>query len=91
MAKKDNIKILIVEIYSNPPSKNCPTNIIIYIHIDEIWSIDLADFLDYKTSNNKGYRYIFIIIDIFSKTVWALPLKNTSSQTITDDFSNILN
>ena len=32
-------------------------------------SFDLADFLDYKTSNNKGFRYIFIIIDNFSKYV----------------------
>ena len=29
------------------------TNKIVYNHFDEIWSIDLADFLDYKTSNNK--------------------------------------
>ena len=47
--------------------KNYPTNEKIYNHIDEIWSIDLADFSDYKTSNNKGFRYIFVIIDNYSK------------------------
>ena len=46
--------------------------------------------IDYKISNNKSYRYIFIIIDNFSKYLWAIPLKNKYSQTITDDFSNIL-
>ena len=61
-----------------------------YNHIDEIWSIDLANFLHYKISNNKGFRYIFIIIDNFSKYVWAIPLKNKCSQTITNEFSNIL-
>ena len=65
--KKDLIKIFIDEIYSSPPRKNYPTNKIIYNHSYEIWSIDLADFLDYKTSNYKGFRYIFIITDYFAK------------------------
>ena len=87
---KDKIKIFIDEIYSTPPRKNYPTNKVIYKHVDEIWSIDLADMIDYKTSNNKGFRYIFIIIDNFSKYLWAIPLKNKYSQTITNEFSNIL-
>ena len=90
MSKKDNIKTFIDEIYSFPPKKNFPTYKIIYNNIDEIWSIDLADFSDYKTSNNRGYRYILIVIDNFSKNLWAIPLKNKNSQTITQEFSNIL-
>ena len=90
MVKRDLTKIFIDEIYSSPPRKNYPTNKIIYDHIDEIWSIDLADFSDYKTSNNKGFRYIFIVIDNFSKYLWTIPLKNKYSQTITNEFSNIL-
>ena len=88
--KKDLTKILIDEIYSKPPRKNYPTNKIVYNYIDEIWSIDLADMIDYKISNNKGFRYIFIVIDNFSKYLWAIPLKNKYSQTITNEFSNIL-
>ena len=84
------MKIFIDEIYSKPPKKNYPTNKIIYNHIDEIWSIDLADMIDYKTSNKKNYRYIFIIIDNLSKYLWAIPLKNKYSQTITNEFSNII-
>ena len=90
MSKKDLTKTFIDEIYRKPPKKNYPTKTIIYNHIDEIWSIDLADFLDYTTSNNKGFRYIFIKIDNFSKYLWAIPLKNKYSQTITNEFSNIL-
>ena len=70
--------------------RNYPTNKIIYNNIDQIWSIDLVDMIDYKISNNKGYRYIFVIIDNFSKYLWAIPLKNKNSQTITQEFSNIL-
>ena len=90
MIRKNLTKIFIDEIYSKPPRKNYPTNKIIYNHLDEIWSIDLADMVDYKISNNKGFRYIFIITDNFSKNLWAIPLKNKYSQTITNEFSNIL-
>ena len=83
-------KTFINEIYSNPPTKNYKTNKIVYNHLDEIWSIDLADMIDYKISTNKGYRYIFVIIDNFSKYRWCIPLKNKSSKTVTDVFSNIL-
>ena len=58
--KKDLTKTFIDEIYSKPPQKNYPTNKIVYNHADEIWSIDLADMIDYKISNNKGFRYIFM-------------------------------
>ena len=80
--KKDNTESFVDEIYSSPPKKNYPTDKIFYNHIDEIWSIDLADFSDYKISNNKGFRYIFVIIDKFSKYLWAiLYLKNKYSKT----------
>ena len=90
MVKRDLTKIFIDEIHSKPPMRNYPTNKMVYNHIDEIWSIDLADFSDYKTSNNKGFRYIFIIFDNYSKYLWAIPLKNKYSQTITNEFSNNL-
>ena len=90
MTNKDLTKTFIDGIYSKAPKKNYETNKIIYNHTDEIWSIDLADMIDYKISNNKGYRYIFIIIDNFSKYLWAIPLKNKYSQTITNEFSNII-
>ena len=90
MIKKDLTKIFIDEIYSEPPMTNYLTNKIVYNHIDEICSIDLADMIDYKISNNKGFRYIFIIIDNYSKYLWAIPLKNKYSQTIANEFSNFL-
>ena len=70
--------------------RHYPTDKRLYNHIDEIWSIDLAGFSDYKTSNNKGYRYIFIKIDNLSYYTWAIPLKNEYGETITKEFSNIL-
>ena len=87
MVKKDLIKIFIDEIYSKPPKKNYSTNKVVYNHIDEIWSIEM---IDYKISNNKGFRFIVVMIDNFSKYLWAIPLKNENGKTITDEFSIVL-
>ena len=49
----------------------------------------MADFSDYKTSNNEGFRYKFVIIDNFWNYLGVLPLKNRNSQIVTNEFSNI--
>ena len=54
MPKIDLIKLFIDEIYSNPPRKNDLTKKKFDNHVDEKWSIDLAGFPGYKTTNNKG-------------------------------------
>ena len=89
--KKDNVKIFIDEIYFKPPLKNFESNKTIVKNIDETWSIDLLDMSDYGISNNNGFRDIFIIIDNFSKFAFTIPLKNKYAQTVTTEFSNIIN
>ena len=85
-----NIKIFINEIYSKPPKKNYITNKTDVYYIDDIWSLDILDLKDYGPKNNRGYRYVLVIIDNFSKYGWTVPLKNKNSQTIKDSFENIL-
>ena len=46
--------------------------------------------IDYKVPNNKGFRYIFIKNDNFSKYLWCISPKNKNSKTVTVVFSNIL-
>ena len=48
---------------------------VIVNHIDEIHSCDLVDMIKYSRIN-KGYKYIFTNIDIFSKYAWAFPIKS---------------
>ena len=85
-----NIKIFINEIYSKPPKKYYPTNKTDVYHIDDIWSLDVLDLKDYGPKNNRGYRYVLVTIDNFSKFGWTIPLKNKNAQTIKDSFENIL-
>ena len=73
--KTDLTKNLIDEIYFPPPEKIYPTNKITYNHIDAVWSTDLADMIDFKTSNRKRFRFVFVIIDMFSKNIWCIPLQ----------------
>ena len=48
------------------------------------------DLKNYGPENNRGYRYILVIIDNFSKYSWTIPLKNKNAQTIKDPLENIL-
>ena len=84
------IKIFINEIYSKPPKKNYPTNKTDVYYIADIWSLDILDLKDYGPENNRGYRYVLVTIDNFSKYGWTIPLKNKNAQTIKDSFENIL-
>ena len=85
-----NIKLFINEIYSKPPKKNYPTNKTGVYLIDEIWSLDILDFKDYGPENNRGYRYVLVVIDNFSKFGWTILLKNKNAQTIKDSFGKII-
>ena len=85
-----NIKIFMDEIYSKPPKKYYPTNKTDVYHIDDIWSLDILDLKDNGPENNKGYRYVLVVIDNFSKFGWTVPLKNKNALTIKDSFENIL-
>ena len=58
--------------------------------IDDTLSSDLLDMNDYGPKNNRGYRYILVVIDNFSKFDWTIPLKNKYAQSRTDAFSQII-
>ena len=59
-------------------------------HVDDIWAADLVD-MQYYSRSNKGYKYILMIIDVFSKYGWAEPLKNKKGVEIVGAFTKIWN
>ena len=61
---------------------------IIINHIDETHSCDLVDMQKYSKVN-RGYKYIFTNIDIFSKYVWGFPLKTKTIKDIKPCFEKI--
>ena len=83
-------KIFVNEVFSKGPKESYPTNKTEVYHIVEIWPLDIIDLKDYGPENNRGYRYVLVIIDNFSKFGCTIPLKNKNAQTIKDSFENIL-
>ena len=61
---------------------------VIVNHINEIHSADLVDMTQYSKMN-RGYKYIFTNIDIFSKYAYAFPLKSKFIQDIKPCFEKI--
>ena len=85
-----SIKIFLNKICSKPPKRGYPTNKTDVYHLDDIWRLDILDLKDYCPENNRGYRYVLVIIDNFSKIGWTIPLKNLNAQTTKDSFENVL-
>ena len=52
---------------------------------DNIWDGDLAD-MQSLSKYNKGIKYLLCAIDLFSKYVWVIPLKNKRGITIANVF-----
>ena len=61
---------------------------VIVNYINEIHSTDLVDMTQYSKMN-KGYKYIFTNIDVFSKIAYAFPLKSKKIQDIKPCFEKI--
>ena len=56
---------------------------------DNIWGADLAD-MQLISKFNKGFTFFLCVIDIFSKYVWVLPLKDKKGVSTVDVFQKIL-
>ena len=61
---------------------------VIVNHINEIHTADLVDMVQYSKIN-KGYKYIFTNIDVFSKIAYAYPIKSKKIQDIKPCFQKI--
>ena len=91
-SKQDTIKtkqqLLAKELFS-PQITKFRRERILSSYKDETWSADLI----YKSSlskDNKNYKFILTVIDIFRKYAWAIPLKNKSGLSITNGFEIVL-
>ena len=62
---------------------------VIVNHINEIHSTDLVDMTQYSKIN-KGYKYIFTNIDVFSKYAYAYPIKSKKIQDIKQHYLEII-
>jgi hypothetical protein len=57
--------------------------------IDYLWQADLADMASLSQWNN-GYKYILVVIDVFSKYVWAKPVKSKTAKEVLGAFNMMM-
>ena len=56
--------------------------------IDKIWCSDLVEMQPFSKWN-KGNRYLLMVLDLFSKYGWIVPLKDKKGETVTEAFKTI--
>lgn len=57
--------------------------------LDDLWQADLVEMGAYSTEN-KGFRYMLTVIDVFSKFAWAKPIKSKSGIEVTNAMESVL-
>ena len=57
--------------------------------INDIWGVNLAD-MQPLSKYNKGTKYLLCVIDLFSKYVWVIPIKDKKGTNIVNAFKKIL-
>ena len=72
-------------------TKNLKSNLghIVAFHINEIWQIDLYDLSRYETTNKK-YKYMFAVMDVFSRFAYIIPIKNKDIETTSKAMQEVL-
>ena len=56
--------------------------------VDGIWAADLVDMQSFS-SKNKRYKYILMIIDVYSRFGWAIPLKTKTGLEVSKAFHDL--
>jgi len=72
-------------------TKNLKSNLghIVAFHINEIWQIDLYDLSRYETTNKK-FKYMFAVMDVFSRFAYIIPIKNKDIETTSKALEEVL-
>ena len=61
-----------------------------FIHnVDQIWCSDLVD-MQKLSKWNKGFKYLLMVLDLFSKYGWIVPLKSKTGLEVSKAFETIL-
>ena len=56
--------------------------------VDEIWAADLVE-MEKFSDWNKGFKYLLMVIDVFSKFGWIEPLKDKKGETVAAAFEKL--
>lgn len=71
-----------------PIRRSFPRSKVIVNTLDSMWDGDLAD-VSNISSENDGYKFLLVLIDIFSRFLFIVPLKNKQHQNVTDGLQSV--
>ena len=57
--------------------------------MDDLWDADLAD-VSNLAKYNRGIHFLLIVIDVFSRYLWVVPLKDKTSKEVSTAFEKVL-
>lgn len=69
--------------------RNFPRRRTVIKGINETWQADLVEMIPYA-KQNKNFKYILTVIDVFSKFAWAVPVKNKTGLVVTQAMEKII-
>ena len=75
---------------SKPARRTHETEKTIVKHSDDTWGLDVFNLMGYGIKNNRGHRYIPVLIKFYSNYGFGVTFKNIADQTMTKDFSNCI-
>ena len=81
--KKQLVKELL-----KPKKKHFPRRKVYSLGIDRVWTADLM-FMQKFARQNKGFNYILVVLDVFSRYAYARPLKNKTGAQVAGAFEDI--
>lgn len=64
-----------------PVRKHFPKRYVFVGDVDDVWGADLVDMRTLAKKNN-NYKYILMVIDVFSKFGWAVPIKFKTGEAV---------
>ena len=71
-----------------PRRKRYQKRIVFAKQVDDIWAADLVNMSPFSRSNG-GYSYLLIVIDVFSKFGWIVPLKTITGKEVASTFRRL--
>ena len=71
-----------------PITRNFKKRRVISYGVDRIWAADLVEMQKYSKWN-KGVKYLLMVIDVFRKYGWIVPLKDKKTESVSLAFDHI--
>ncbi|KAJ8981998.1 hypothetical protein NQ317_013652 [Molorchus minor] len=86
---RSDVKLGIVRELHRTARRNFSRRRTIIKALHDLWQADLAEMQPYA-HENKGMRYILVVIDCYSKYVWTRPLRNKTGIEVTSAMGDII-